>query len=169
MDLNTSRRWRFRQYSPLFLSSTSFSPLLASLHLLATVKDMSSAHTSGGVSPVPASAGRLQGYIQDRRVIGVRPSPPPSPSCFLCLTRFHHSSMIPLSNPLCSATKLFPPLHLNRPSPPLGIMPRGFWLGMTTEFLLLSAPVLSTLLSRPSIMPSFSIPRSLSGVTSSLS
>ena len=43
------------------------------LRPLAIAKDMSSAYTPGGVSPVPASAGKFQGYIQDRRVVGVRP------------------------------------------------------------------------------------------------
>jgi len=77
MDLNANSRWRFRQYSSL--SPTSFSPLLPFLNPLrplAIAKEMSSAYTPGGVSPVPASAGKFQGYIQDRRVVGVRPSPP---------------------------------------------------------------------------------------------
>jgi 3-deoxy-7-phosphoheptulonate synthase len=50
MDLNTNGRWRF--------------PIS---------KEMSSAYASGGVTPVPGSAGKLQGYIQDRRVVGYDP------------------------------------------------------------------------------------------------
>ena len=139
-DLNTTGRWRFCQYPPLFLSSTSlaasahpFSPL----HPSAIAKSMSSVHTSGGVSPVPGSAGRLQGYIQDRRVIGVCRSSP-----FPRLSFLTHpcSSMTPSFSPPCSATRLSRPLLRSRPLPPLATTAPGFCPEMTIGFLLLSAP-----------------------------
>lgn len=50
---------------------------------------MTSVYASGRVTPVPGSAGKLQGYIQDRRVIGVRTIPLVNQTpLFSFLTRF---------------------------------------------------------------------------------
>ena len=128
---------------------------------------MSSAYTPGGVSPVPASAGKFQGYIQDRRVVGVRPYPPKSPP-FSFLTRFR-SSTTPSSNLPYFVTRSSLLLSLSKLLLLLATIPLEFWPETMIGFSSSLAPARSILPSKPSLMRNSSNLRSQNGAISSLS
>lgn len=168
MDINTNRRWRFRQYSllPHFLLPSPY--LFYSLPL--TPQQSSKRcllFTLPAVSP--PSLPVQEGFRATSRIVVssayVHHHDLPSLSF---LTRFYYSTT-PSSNPPCSATKLFPLLPPSRLLLPLATMAPEFCPETMTDSSLSLAPARSTLLNRPSLTLNSSSPRFLNGATSSLS